>query len=80
MTGVFRGVCVTSADPAGRGRLRALVPQAFGDTTTETGWALPCVAAGSNLEKGVPVSGQGVWIMFEGGDTDYPVWLGVWNP
>jgi hypothetical protein len=26
-----------------------------------------------------PKNGTGVWIMFEGGDREHPVWLGTWK-
>ena len=26
-----------------------------------------------------PNPGQGVWMAFEGGDIEYPIWLGVWK-
>ena len=41
-------------------------------------WALPCVPlAGPQMGSYfVPLIGSGVWVEFEGGDTDYPVWTG----
>ena len=38
-------------------------------------WATPCVPVGY---LGVPPVGSGVWVEFEGGDTDYPIWSGCW--
>jgi hypothetical protein len=29
--------------------------------------------------EAAPVPGQGVWIAFEGGDIEFPLWLGVWK-
>lgn len=37
-------------------------------------WALPCVPVGST---GTPPLQSRVWVMFEQGDTHYPVWMGV---
>lgn len=31
------------------------------------------------LRQQTPSPGQGVWIMFEAGDTQKPLWLGVWQ-
>jgi uncharacterized protein involved in type VI secretion and phage assembly len=44
-------------------------------------WALPCVplAGPSGTPMGiylVPPIGAGVWIEFEKGDPDYPIWVG----
>jgi hypothetical protein len=30
------------------------------------------------LDVETPLPGQGVWVAFEGGDIEYPIWLGVW--
>lgn len=47
--------------------------------TEDLPWAEPCMADGSRWsgDFNVPYHvGDMVWIMFEGGDEDYPVWLG----
>lgn len=75
--GPYRGVVTNTQDPAGQNRIKAIVPQLFGNTTTETDWALPCQLPGL---QSVPPPGQGVWIMFEGGDLNYPVFMGMWQP
>jgi len=33
--------------------------------------------ASHSSHTSVPNIGQGVWVMFEGGDVNFPVWLGV---
>ena len=45
---------------------------------TPSTWAMPCVPmAGKQMGMFVvPQIGAGVWIQFEGGDPDYPVWVG----
>jgi hypothetical protein len=30
------------------------------------------------LQDSVPRVGQSIWITFEGGDIDHPIWMGVW--
>jgi len=76
--GKFRGVVADIDDPWSKGRIRAMVPQALGDEAS--GWALPCVPyAGDHVGMyAVPPVGAGVWIEFEGGNLDFPVWVGCW--
>jgi hypothetical protein len=73
--GIYRGVVTSSNDPTNQKRLKLNVPQVLGNE--ETGWAWPFRPAGVRIEA--PVVGQGVWVMFEGGDASYPVWLGVFG-
>lgn len=70
--GVYRGVCVATNDPEKRGRITARVPAVTG--TDVTGWAWPCRPVGATS---VPVAGQGVFVMYEAGDPDFPIWIGV---
>ena len=43
-----------------------------------TTWAMPCVPIAGKQEGVymVPQIGAGVWIEFEQGDPDYPIWVG----
>ena len=43
-----------------------------------TTWALPCVPIAGKQDGVymVPQIGAGVWIEFEQGDPDYPIWVG----
>jgi uncharacterized protein involved in type VI secretion and phage assembly len=73
--GKYRGVVVNNLDPMQIGRIQALVP----DVTPIPGsWAMPCVPwAGINTGVfTVPPIGAGVWVEFERGDPDYPIWVG----
>jgi uncharacterized protein involved in type VI secretion and phage assembly len=76
--GKYRGVVTDNMDPLMVGRIRARVPDAMGDQ--ESGWALPCAPFGGDGMGffAVPKVGAGVWIEFEHGDPDYPVWSGCW--
>ncbi len=76
--GKYRGLVVDVNDPLMLGRLRAEVPAVLGDVPS--GWALPCVPyAGNGVGfHAIPPVGAGVWIEFEGGDPDYPIWTGGW--
>ena len=76
--GKFRGKVTDNQDPLQTGRVRAQVPDVLGDK--ESGWAMPCFPAGGS-GMGVfalPKVGAGVWIEFEHGQPDYPIWSGAW--
>jgi len=74
--GKFRGVVSDNGDPNNLGRIRAKVPDVYGDE--ESGWALPSVPyAGKSVGLFlVPPTNALVWIEFEHGDPDYPIWSG----
>lgn len=76
--GKYRGIVSDIQDPLMTGRVKATVPDVLGDR--ESGWAMPCVPfAGSGMGMIVlPKVGAGVWIEFENGDPDYPIWSGCW--
>lgn len=74
--GKYRGVVTDNQDPQGKGRIKARVPDVKGDH--ETSWALPCVPyAGDQVGWFMlpPVNAL-VWIEFENGDWDRPIWSG----
>ncbi len=74
--GKYRGTVVNNIDPEQRGRIQAMVPDVQG--LIPLSWALPCVPIAGKQEGVfvVPQVGAGVWIEFEQGDPDYPVWVG----
>ncbi|MFB8789828.1 MAG: phage baseplate assembly protein V [Potamolinea sp.] len=74
--GKYRGIVSDNRDPLMLGRIRAKVPDVFGDL--ESGWALPSVPyAGNGVGLFlIPPSNAWVWIEFEHGDPDYPIWTG----
>lgn len=76
--GKYRGIVTDNKDPLMMGRIRARVPDALGDQ--ESGWAMPCAPLGGNSTGffALPAAGTGVWIEFERGDLDYPIWSGCW--
>jgi len=44
-------------------------------------WAWPCFKSGGVYDSGeydIPLVGAGIWVSFEQGDPDYPVWFGTW--
>ena len=74
--GKYRGTVINNFDPLLIGRIQAMVPDVSG--LIPTSWAMPCVpVAGINMGVfTVPPIGAGVWIEFERGDPDYPIWVG----
>lgn len=74
--GKYRGVVINNVDPMQMGRILAQVPDVPGAVPTT--WAMPCVPC--NLPKKVgsalPEIGAAVWIEFEQGNPDYPIWTG----
>ncbi len=74
--GKYRGTVVNNIDPEQRGRIMAIVPDVLG--IIPSSWALPCVPIAGKLQGTfmVPQLGAGVWIEFEQGDSDYPIWTG----
>ena len=74
--GKYRGTCVNNVDPMLMGRIQAMVPDV--SAAIPTSWAMPCVPV-AGLQTGlftVPPIGAGVWVEFEKGDPDYPIWTG----
>ena len=74
--GKYRGTVVNNVDPMKLGRLQATVPDVSGFAPTS--WAMPCVPV-AGIQSGfyaVPIIGAGVWIEFEQGNPDFPIWSG----
>jgi hypothetical protein len=74
--GKYRGTVVNNVDPMQIGRIQAIVPDVSG--VIPTSWAMPCLP-GAGINTGfftVPQIGSGVWIEFEQGDPDRPIWVG----
>jgi uncharacterized protein involved in type VI secretion and phage assembly len=76
--GKFRGVVTDINDPLMTMRIKAKVPDVFGDGVS--GWAMPCAPFGGNQVGffALPTVGAGVWIEFEHGNPNYPIWTGCW--
>ncbi|MEQ8651696.1 MAG: phage baseplate assembly protein V [Kiloniellales bacterium] len=74
--GKYRGVVLNNIDPLQQGRLQVQVPDVAG--LVPTTWAMPCVpiAGIQNGMVALPIIGSGVWVEFEQGDPDYPIWVG----
>ena len=74
--GKYRGTVVNNVDPMLTGRIQVMVPDIAGFIPST--WAMPCVpVAGINMGVfTVPPIGSGVWVEFEHGDPEYPIWVG----
>ena len=74
--GKYRGTVVNNVDPMQIGRIQAIVPDV--SNVLPTSWAMPCVPV-AGLQMGeftVPPIGSGVWMEFEQGNPDFPIWTG----
>lgn len=76
--GKYRGTVVNNVDPMQIGRIQVMVPDV--SNVMLSSWAMPCVpVAGINMGMySVPVIGAGVWVEFEQGNPDYPIWVGCY--
>jgi hypothetical protein len=73
--GKYRGTVVNNIDPLQIGRVQVSVP----DVSVIPGsWAMPCLPIAGKQEGVfmVPQIGAGVWVEFEQGNPDYPIWVG----
>ena len=74
--GKYRGTVLDNIDPMQIGRLMVQVPDV--SNILPSTWAMPCVPF-AGIQCGfyaLPPIGAGVWIEFEQGDSDYPIWVG----
>lgn len=76
--GKYRGTVLNNIDPMQMGRIMAQVPDV--SSLLPTSWAMPCFPI-TGQQMGIyalPQIGAGVWIEFEQGNPDYPIWSGCW--
>ncbi|MBI2877057.1 MAG: baseplate assembly protein [Candidatus Tectomicrobia bacterium] len=76
--GKYRGTVLNNIDPLQIGRLLVQVPDVAG--LTPSSWAMPCFPV-SGKQMGaymIPQIGAGVWVEYEQGNPDYPIWSGCW--
>jgi uncharacterized protein involved in type VI secretion and phage assembly len=74
--GKYRGAVLNNIDPMQMGRVQAVVPDV--SAVLPTSWAMPCLPV-SGIQTGVftvPPIGAGIWVEFEQGDPDFPIWTG----
>ncbi|HEX2209184.1 MAG TPA: phage baseplate assembly protein V [Longimicrobium sp.] len=74
--GKYRGKVILNLDPENRGRVQVSCPAVLG--TNLLSWAMPCVPM-AGLMAGtyaIPPVNANVWVEFEGGDPEKPIWTG----
>lgn len=74
--GKYRGVVTNNVDPMQIGRVKVQVPDIF--RPEQQPWAMPCAPCSLPQKAGssLPQAGAMVWIEFEQGDADRPIWTG----
>lgn len=76
--GKYRGLVSDVSDPENRCRIKATLPGLLDGE--ECGWAMPVLpfAGDGHGMVMLPAIGSGVWIEFEAGNLDLPLWSGCW--
>lgn len=79
--GKYRATVLFNVDPEQRGRLQLTIPDVLGEIPST--WAEACVPLAGPGAPGpamgvylVPPIGSGVWVEFEQGDLNFPIWTG----
>ena len=76
--GKYRGTVLQNIDPMNIGRIMVQVPDV--SNVIPSTWAMPCFPF-AGIQNGffaVPAIGSGVWVEFEQGNPDYPIWSGCY--
>ena len=77
--GIYQGIVTDTKDPEKRGRIKILCPEVL-DDVAESAWCDPCVpiAYDNGGDFCIPQIDEAVWVMFIGGDSNKPVYIGGW--
>ncbi|MBT2442701.1 baseplate assembly protein [Streptomyces sp. ISL-36] len=76
--GKHRGTVISNIDPLQTGRLMVQVPDVSGPGPST--WAMPSFPT-AGVQHGawmLPPPGAGVWVEYEQGDPNHPIWSGCW--
>lgn len=71
--GKYRAIVFDINDPEKRGRIKVKCPSVIGDSSSA--WCEALVVGGDFY---LPKLGDGVWIEFEQGDVNKPIYVGSW--
>jgi uncharacterized protein involved in type VI secretion and phage assembly len=76
--GKYRGIVLDNIDPLDKGRVMVQVPDV--SNVLPSTWAMPCFPFAGMLQGFyvMPSVGSGVWVEFEQGNPDYPIWSGCY--
>lgn len=75
--GKYRATVLNNLDPQMQGRIQVQLGDQYGMFPST--WALPCFPFAGKGQAGMvalPAIGSLVWVEFEAGDPDYPIWTG----
>ena len=78
--GKYRAIVVDVKDPEKRGRIRVQCPKVLGNA--KSAWCEPCIPVAYDFggDFSLPKLGEFIWVEFEGGNTNYPVYTGgLWS-
>lgn len=78
--GKYRAKVVDVQDPQRRGRIRVMCPKVLGES--KSSWCEPCIPVAYDLggDFAIPKLGEFVWVEFEEGDSNKPIYTGgLWS-
>lgn len=77
--GFYKAIVSNVSDPEKRGRIKCLIPDVLGDKI-ESAWCEPCIPVCYDYggDFYIPPKKETVWVAFEGGNPNNPVYLGNW--
>ncbi|WP_421848989.1 phage baseplate assembly protein V [Novosphingobium sp.] len=79
--GKYRATVLNNLDPMNQGRVQVQLADRYGPFPST--WALPALQFAGKGMSGIvalPAIASMVWVEFEAGDPDYPVWSGSFWP
>ncbi|MGG7566513.1 phage baseplate assembly protein V [Rhodovulum sp. DZ06] len=79
--GKYRATVINNVDPQNQGRIMVQLGDKYG--LFPSTWAMPSfpfAAKGMAGMVALPQIGAGVWVEFEAGDPDHPIWSGGFFP
>lgn len=76
--GKYRAIVMDNNDPERRGRIRVQCPTVLGNYLSS--WCEPCIPYATDYagDYYVPPVNEAIWVEFEEGNVDKPIWGGGW--